>query len=459
MSLTSSSVFLFATNFCLVCLTCYWAVSAWRRLHVAHTQARWEPSICTITSTTLLPVNGADAGAVVKYCPLLMVSANFSDMTIIANSTPSAVQPDAALPGEPGETCSTNATLLTTFLNANFPVGRVDQCWVAAAAPHPVAYEDLTEPVGRDKFNIVAISTVVSISAVLSLAAVMFLIFMPFQPLPMPEPFLGVHGSPLFPDPLPPFDIDGIITAARAADAASPKDIASEDRMCAICLEDGLGARLPCGHAYHPECIKKWLLRGSDTCPLCLAVVTPPVTPSTESPHTDACFSSAPTSPMEAPNSLQVDLPLTAMSDLPSDMNASVRILPPIGRRTFHRRVPVSPPHVIRLPAPPPPAASPTNRLTRRPLSARLRNRRAPIAQSPQQPETIEALDDISVPNTISDMQVASLAPTTLMQPSNMPDTCEDDGDLPSCETLPASSAAPQESEDEVGKGGKRSVE
>lgn len=54
----------------------------------------------------------------------------------------------------------------------------------------------------------------------------------------------------------------------------SPPDISSEsvDEACVICLEEynlreNIG-ELVCGHSYHVECIKKWLLRKS-SCPIC----------------------------------------------------------------------------------------------------------------------------------------------------------------------------------------------
>lgn len=42
---------------------------------------------------------------------------------------------------------------------------------------------------------------------------------------------------------------------------------------CSICLEDftdnGIQMVLPCAHAFHPQCVKKWLTMHSSTCPLC----------------------------------------------------------------------------------------------------------------------------------------------------------------------------------------------
>ncbi|KAK4374025.1 hypothetical protein RND71_004702 [Anisodus tanguticus] len=51
-----------------------------------------------------------------------------------------------------------------------------------------------------------------------------------------------------------------------------------EQEVCAICLleyqdEDTIG-KLQCGHEFHAECIKKWLLR-KKACPFCRAQVWP----------------------------------------------------------------------------------------------------------------------------------------------------------------------------------------
>ena len=44
---------------------------------------------------------------------------------------------------------------------------------------------------------------------------------------------------------------------------------------CSVCLcdlESGESAvLLSCGHCFHPPCIKSWLVKGKDTCPLCNA--------------------------------------------------------------------------------------------------------------------------------------------------------------------------------------------
>ena len=48
-----------------------------------------------------------------------------------------------------------------------------------------------------------------------------------------------------------------------------------EDDSCCVCmcdLESGESAvMLACGHYFHPPCIKDWLVKGKDTCPMCNA--------------------------------------------------------------------------------------------------------------------------------------------------------------------------------------------
>ena len=41
---------------------------------------------------------------------------------------------------------------------------------------------------------------------------------------------------------------------------------------CCVCIVDfkigGKGMFLPCGHMFHPDCIKPWL-KDNDVCPVC----------------------------------------------------------------------------------------------------------------------------------------------------------------------------------------------
>lgn len=39
--------------------------------------------------------------------------------------------------------------------------------------------------------------------------------------------------------------------------------------QCSICLNENVNIRTHCGHYYHPECIKAWMMRGKNRCPVC----------------------------------------------------------------------------------------------------------------------------------------------------------------------------------------------
>ena len=64
-----------------------------------------------------------------------------------------------------------------------------------------------------------------------------------------------------------------------SAEAASNliQTILAEDAECSVCLCDMQKGEctvvLGCSHCFHPECIKEWLTRGRDTCPICTAKV------------------------------------------------------------------------------------------------------------------------------------------------------------------------------------------
>lgn len=46
-----------------------------------------------------------------------------------------------------------------------------------------------------------------------------------------------------------------------------------ETELCSICLENiSYGCRLNCQHCFHPNCIKRWLIK-TNTCPMCRSVV------------------------------------------------------------------------------------------------------------------------------------------------------------------------------------------
>nr|XP_016475199.1 PREDICTED: uncharacterized RING finger protein ECU07_0330-like [Nicotiana tabacum] len=61
--------------------------------------------------------------------------------------------------------------------------------------------------------------------------------------------------------------------------STSKVEVNSEGEICVICqgeyVNDETIGTLECGHEYHGSCIKKWLLRGKNTCPICRSSVLP----------------------------------------------------------------------------------------------------------------------------------------------------------------------------------------
>ncbi|OIT39856.1 putative e3 ubiquitin-protein ligase hip1 [Nicotiana attenuata] len=62
--------------------------------------------------------------------------------------------------------------------------------------------------------------------------------------------------------------------------STSKVEVNSEGEICVICqgeyVNDEIIGTLECGHEYHISCIKKWLLRGKKTCPICRSSVACP---------------------------------------------------------------------------------------------------------------------------------------------------------------------------------------
>ncbi|KAJ5598526.1 RING finger domain protein [Penicillium hordei] len=63
--------------------------------------------------------------------------------------------------------------------------------------------------------------------------------------------------------------------AAQQKTTQSASDVMFSNYVCAICLsiiEDGVQVRgLPCDHAFHVDCVDKWLLWRRPCCPVCKA--------------------------------------------------------------------------------------------------------------------------------------------------------------------------------------------
>ena len=62
---------------------------------------------------------------------------------------------------------------------------------------------------------------------------------------------------------------------SEAAAAALIESTLEADAECSVCLvdcESGENAvLLACGHCFHPQCIRSWLVKGKDSCPMCNA--------------------------------------------------------------------------------------------------------------------------------------------------------------------------------------------
>ncbi|XP_042042674.1 probable E3 ubiquitin-protein ligase ATL44 [Salvia splendens] len=67
-------------------------------------------------------------------------------------------------------------------------------------------------------------------------------------------------------------DYLGMLMRAWLVAEGLPGDDGETDECC-VCLERlhcGLVATLDCGHEFHGDCIGRWLLRGQDSCPICI---------------------------------------------------------------------------------------------------------------------------------------------------------------------------------------------
>ncbi|KAG6404995.1 hypothetical protein SASPL_132574 [Salvia splendens] len=74
---------------------------------------------------------------------------------------------------------------------------------------------------------------------------------------------------------LSPFqDLDDVLSGFMTRRCDDDADIQDEKEVCCICLDDlyrGSVTALDCGHEFHPGCIRRWLFRGNNFCPLCKA--------------------------------------------------------------------------------------------------------------------------------------------------------------------------------------------
>lgn len=253
MTLSLSSCILLITNASLTFLSIYWSVTAWLAFHAARAEQPWALTNCTVISK-------AAKNRTSSFCPTLLV-ANFTDP-----------------PPEPTEAYrhgfdiyNESRSSAEEFLE-KFTINETYECWLS---PPPDVSLSLTPvPYGPDAHdvNLAAISTVLALAAVASFAAVTYLLLLASPSIPIEE--FVTQPSIATTSGLPPRAIEAIISAAKAAYTECST---TDDEMCAVCLESGLGAKLTCGHRFHPGCIHAWLARGGETCPLCCALIRPPL--------------------------------------------------------------------------------------------------------------------------------------------------------------------------------------
>ncbi|KAL1555803.1 hypothetical protein AAHA92_11502 [Salvia divinorum] len=68
--------------------------------------------------------------------------------------------------------------------------------------------------------------------------------------------------------------LSGFRTRRCDDDAGEDEENDEEEEVCCICLDGlyrGSVTALDCGHEFHPDCIRRWLVRGENFCPLCKA--------------------------------------------------------------------------------------------------------------------------------------------------------------------------------------------
>lgn len=253
MILSLSSCILLITNASLTFLSIYWSVTAWLAFHAAKAEEPWALTNCTVISKTA-------KNRTFSFCPTLLV-ANFTDP-----------------PPEPTEAYrhgfdiyNESQASAEEFLE-KYTINETYKCWLS---PPPDVSLSLTPvPYGPDAHdvNLAAISTVLAMAAAASFAAVTYLLLLTSPSIPIEE--FVTQPSIATTSGLSPRAIEAIVSAAKAAYAECS---ATDEEICAVCLESGLGAKLACGHRFHPACIHAWLSRGGETCPLCCALIRPPL--------------------------------------------------------------------------------------------------------------------------------------------------------------------------------------
>lgn len=160
----------------------------------------------------------------------------------------------------------------------NFAEGSDYPCWIEPRdGIEPVNYSVSMSPshvgVTVSDRDMAVLATVFAVVASLALAAqiscVIISVYDPIYLLPAGHPIPGVVRAGLSRE-----KIDEI--CRRATEDAKPVSgeqtrNGSDEDVCAICLEEDklMPAKLMCGHIFHLQCVRGWLLRGGGNCPLC----------------------------------------------------------------------------------------------------------------------------------------------------------------------------------------------
>ncbi|KAL1555782.1 RING-type E3 ubiquitin transferase [Salvia divinorum] len=83
---------------------------------------------------------------------------------------------------------------------------------------------------------------------------------------------------PMYPSATPPRSHhpsqDDVLSGFKTRRCDDDADQHDEEEACCICLDDlhrGSVTTLDCRHEFHSDCIRRWLVRGKNFCPLCKA--------------------------------------------------------------------------------------------------------------------------------------------------------------------------------------------
>ena len=321
MRISCLATIVLVTNLLLLVVAGYWAVSSWRLYHSLNHLPHWILRNCTIVSSDVKEEHAA-------YRNEFIVK-NFN-----ISGDPHPIPPTIAY--RYGSDIYNQSLDQAEAFSKNFVVGERYPCWyepLEGSGPRNYSMS-MSEPhVGgtvsdRDMAILATVFAVVAICALATqLCCVILTQYEPMYIVPATHAIPGILREGLSSERISEL-MQLAINAAKAASAHTDKE-----NVCAICLEeeDFLSAKLPCGHLFHSNCIRNWLLRGGATCPLCnmdlsrepstrrvptSEVVTPEVSTS-EAPATPPVSSAAQLSNSSDPSLECIDCQDTTQEGLP----------------------------------------------------------------------------------------------------------------------------------------------